>query len=165
MQGLIFEWSLSKNWGASLIPLVLRSEYSHVSLVLDIDTLLSARMIGGVQKHTRDTNNYVKQEYWLLECDPTVALKWAHDQIGKGYDFGAAFRFFLFFLNEDKKNFMCSEYSTVAIKHTNIFTSPPKYNSWAVSPVELLRQFKILNKLHNPVAHYLGTELSMSDFE
>ena len=81
MKGLIFEWSLNKKWGAGLIPLVLRSEYSHVSIVLDNGTLLSARLLSGVDKHKRDTSTYVKQEYWRLECDPAEALQWAHEQI------------------------------------------------------------------------------------
>lgn len=163
MNRLIIEFSKTKYIGSEIISYFTRGEYSHVSIVLDSNTLLSPKMGKGVHVHDLDTSIYVKQEYWAIEGNPKQAIKWAREQIGSGYDYSGAAGFLsLFsFLDHRESKYHCSEFASQAIRRSKMFSQNniDKYETWKIDPAELWRYFKLLSYLHNSPVMFLGSKL------
>lgn len=167
MNKLIFEFSRGKHLISDLIPFISRGQYSHVSIVIDYHTLLSARMLHGVGYHKRDTTQYKAQEYWCIHDTTDTALMWATSKIGCGYDYRGVLAFLHLFtlLQQEDEKFFCSEYASELVKLSGVFEKIPyDWENWKVSPVELLRQFRLLAALPNSTVEYLGHTLTKEHF-
>jgi len=120
------------------IRLLTFSEYSHVSLCFDRYTLgASAR--NGVHFESRKEllDKSTKHVFAVVKADPVRAQKFALDQIGKSYDWGALLAWFFRARWRSNEKWFCSELVAAALDYGG--TSVVRKDLYRVTPQDLIQ--------------------------
>ncbi len=107
------------DWVCFLIRLTTWSEFSHVEFLLDNGTTLGAHAQGGVRIRPQNYDRFTRiqiVEVEVTEPEKAAILKFAHAQVGKGYDFLDIFGIFFHRDWRDDRRWICSELVAAAFE-------------------------------------------------
>lgn len=109
MEGVILQFSTTKDFGSWAIRQFTWSDWSHVDIVMPDGYLLGARQDGGVKKRQPGYGKFSKVQHMIAKGAPESVYEYALSQWGKPYDWTSILNFGMHRDWRENDSWFCSE--------------------------------------------------------